>query len=55
MQAPSEEAGGGPHQSGVDVKVYRVEVGASRVEYWLLALNIEESLLVGLRVKAVES
>ncbi|PLB39541.1 uncharacterized protein BDW47DRAFT_124534 [Aspergillus candidus] len=55
VQAPSSEAGGAPHQSTVDVKVYRVEVGASRVEYWLLALNIEESLLVGLRVKAVES
>lgn len=42
-------------QAGVDVKVYRVEVGRSRVEYWVLALDVVEGRIVGLRAKAVET
>ncbi|KAL4867672.1 hypothetical protein BDV12DRAFT_197952 [Aspergillus spectabilis] len=42
-------------ESAVEVKVYRVEVGTSRVEYYVTALNAEEGLLVGLRAKAIES
>lgn len=41
--------------SAVDVKVYRVELGVTRVEYWVLALHVPESRIVGLRAKAVES
>ncbi|PTU19441.1 hypothetical protein P175DRAFT_0533878 [Aspergillus ochraceoroseus IBT 24754] len=42
-------------ESGVDVKVYRLEVGTSRVEYYLLALDGKGGLVVGLRAKAIES
>ena len=42
-------------QSTVDVKVYRVETGSARVEYWILALDAVEGHMVGLRAKAVES
>ncbi|KAL5340704.1 hypothetical protein BJX70DRAFT_92334 [Aspergillus crustosus] len=42
-------------ESAVEVKVYRVEVGTSRVEYYVTALNAPEGLLVGLRAKAIES
>ncbi|KAF3482707.1 uncharacterized protein GIQ15_02031 [Arthroderma uncinatum] len=38
---------------GKDVRVYRVQHGATRVEYWLLALGQET--LVGLKARAVES
>ncbi|KAL6232270.1 hypothetical protein BDW75DRAFT_243139 [Aspergillus navahoensis] len=42
-------------ESAVEVKVYRVEVGTSRVEYYITALDGEGALLVGLRAKAIES
>jgi hypothetical protein len=42
-------------ESAVEVKVYRVEVGTSRVEYYITALDEEGGLLVGLRAKAIES
>lgn len=42
-------------ESAVEVKVYRVEVGTSRVEYYITALDGEGGLLVGLRAKAIES
>ncbi|KAL2832947.1 hypothetical protein BDW59DRAFT_138955 [Aspergillus cavernicola] len=45
----------GGDSSAVDVKVYRVEVGTSRVEYYVLALGGEEGVIVGFRAKAVES
>ncbi|PYH44262.1 uncharacterized protein BP01DRAFT_321678 [Aspergillus saccharolyticus JOP 1030-1] len=56
--AASQASGGGEpgvEEADVDVKVYRVEVGSSRVEYYVLALDVEGGLLVGLRAKAVES
>ncbi|KAL4968584.1 uncharacterized protein BDV14DRAFT_196886 [Aspergillus stella-maris] len=46
--------GSGGDEGSVDVKVYRVETGSSRVEYWVVALD-GEGLLVGLRAKAIES
>ncbi|KAE8144653.1 hypothetical protein BDV25DRAFT_145409 [Aspergillus avenaceus] len=53
--AATEASGGGIDESAVEVKVYRVETGTSRVEYYVLALNVEDSLLVGLKAKAVET
>lgn len=43
------------NESDVEVKVYRVEVGHSRVEYWVVALDGVEGKIVGLRAKAIES
>ncbi|KAL4933559.1 uncharacterized protein BDV17DRAFT_287209 [Aspergillus undulatus] len=44
----------GGDEGAVEVKVYRVETGSSRVQYWVVALD-GEGLLVGLRAKAIES
>ncbi|OJJ47089.1 hypothetical protein ASPZODRAFT_15772 [Penicilliopsis zonata CBS 506.65] len=41
-------------QAGVDVKVYRVEVGSSTVEYWVVALDAG-GRLVGLKAQGVET
>lgn len=41
--------------SGVEVKVFRIEVGSSRVEYWVVALEMGEGRIVGFRTKAVET
>lgn len=43
------------NESEVDVKIYRVEVGHTRVEYWIVALDAAEGKIVGLRAKAIES
>ncbi|CAI7672375.1 unnamed protein product [Penicillium pancosmium] len=42
-------------QSAVEVKVYRVELSSTKLEYWVLALDAPEGRVVGLRAKAVES
>ncbi|KAJ5569553.1 uncharacterized protein N7459_008983 [Penicillium hispanicum] len=42
-------------QSAVDVKVYRVELSSTKLEYWILALDAAEGRVVGLRAKSVES
>lgn len=42
-------------ESGVEVKIYRVEIGRARVEYWILALDAANGNIVGLRAKAIES
>ncbi|GLI75644.1 hypothetical protein PoHVEF18_003906 [Penicillium ochrochloron] len=42
-------------QSGVEVKVYRVELTSTKLEYWVLALDVAGSRVVGLRAKAFES
>ncbi|CAL5869755.1 uncharacterized protein PFLUO_LOCUS3985 [Penicillium psychrofluorescens] len=55
VRAAAVEKAEGEDQSKVDVKVYRVELDSTRVEYWVLALHAPESRLVGLRAKAVES
>lgn len=38
-----------------DVKVYRVETGGARVEYYVLGLDVKGGRVVGLRARAVES
>lgn len=38
---------------GSDVRVYRVELGGTRVEYWVVGL--EGGKLVGLKALAIES
>ncbi|PGH14748.1 hypothetical protein AJ80_05792 [Polytolypa hystricis UAMH7299] len=38
-----------------EVKVYRVEMGSTRAEYWVVGLQREEGRIVGLKAKAVES
>ncbi|KAH8706006.1 hypothetical protein BGW36DRAFT_422529 [Talaromyces proteolyticus] len=42
-------------ESEIDVKVYRVEVGHNRIEYWVVALSATNGNIVGFRAKAVES
>ncbi|BAE59905.1 hypothetical protein AFCA_009116 [Aspergillus flavus] len=54
VRAAAAESSGGD-ESAVDVKVFRVEVGPSRIEYYILAVDAEKSLVVGLRTKAVET
>ncbi|PKX98991.1 uncharacterized protein P174DRAFT_437436 [Aspergillus novofumigatus IBT 16806] len=56
--AVAQTFGGGEpgiDESDVEVKVYRVEVGKSRVEYYILGLDAEGGTIVGLRAKAIES
>lgn len=56
--AATQASGGGEKvvdESAIEAKVYRVEVGPSRVEYWIVALDVEGGKLVGLKAKAVES
>ncbi|KAJ9300856.1 hypothetical protein DTO271G3_2020 [Paecilomyces variotii] len=56
--AATQASGGGEKvidEAAVDVKVYRVEIGPSRVEYWIVALDVEGGKLVGLKAKAIES
>ncbi|ODM17714.1 hypothetical protein SI65_06502 [Aspergillus cristatus] len=47
-------AASGPDED-VEVKVYRVEVGSSRVEYFVLGLDTEKGRVVGLKARAVET
>ncbi|KJK60423.1 hypothetical protein P875_00053360 [Aspergillus parasiticus SU-1] len=54
VRAAAAESSGGD-ESAVDVNVYRVEVGLSRIEYYILAVDAKKSLVVGLRTKAVET
>jgi hypothetical protein len=54
VRAAAVQSSGGD-ESAVEIKVYRVETGTSRVEYYVTALDAEGSLLVGLRAKAIES
>ncbi|KAJ6100158.1 hypothetical protein N7467_001693 [Penicillium canescens] len=42
-------------QEAVELKVYRIEITTTRIEYWILALHAPEKKIVGLRAKAVES
>ncbi|KAF7168933.1 hypothetical protein CNMCM5623_001827 [Aspergillus felis] len=56
--AVAQAFGGGEpgiDESDVEVKVYRVEVGKSRVQYYILGLDAEGGTIVGLRAKAIES
>ncbi|KAJ5325817.1 uncharacterized protein N7506_008919 [Penicillium brevicompactum] len=48
------EAGAENDKSG-ELKIYRVEITSTKIEYWVLALHKPESRIVGLRAKAVES
>jgi hypothetical protein len=55
VRAAAVEGDSNADPSTVDIKVYRVELSSTKVEYWVLALDVSEGLLVGLRAKAVES
>lgn len=55
VRAAAVENDSDADESAVDVKVYRVELSSTKLEYWVLALEGLESKLVGLRAKAVES
>lgn len=55
MRAAAVERDPAADQSAVDVKVYRVEISRTKLEYWVLALEGVEGRVVGLRAKAVES
>lgn len=39
----------------VDVKVYRVELTSTKLEYYVLALDKADGRIVGLRAKSIES
>ncbi|KAL3458241.1 hypothetical protein BJX64DRAFT_280021 [Aspergillus heterothallicus] len=54
VRAAAVQSSGGD-ESAAEVKVYRVETGTSRVEYYVTALDAEGGLIVGLRAKAIES
>lgn len=41
--------------SGAEVKVYRVEIGTSRVEYFVLGLDGDKGRVVGFKAAAVET
>ncbi|KAJ5215475.1 uncharacterized protein N7498_001882 [Penicillium cinerascens] len=53
--AAAVEGDSSADKSAVDIKVYRVELSSTKIEYWILALEPSEGRLVGLRAKAVES
>ncbi|KAJ5081921.1 hypothetical protein NUU61_010185 [Penicillium alfredii] len=55
VRAAAVEQAADSDPSGVDVKVYRVELTSTKLEYWVLALAAPEGRLVGLRAKAVET
>lgn len=55
VRAAAVEGDSDADQSAVDIKVYRVELSSTKVEYWVLALEPAEGRLVGLRAKSVES
>ena len=58
LRAVREAVGASPGSgsgSAVDVKIYRVEIGASTVEYWVLALDANDGRIVGVKAKAVET
>lgn len=55
VRAAAVENDPGADKSAVDVKVYRVEMSSTKIEYWVLALEGTESKLVGFRAKSVES
>lgn len=53
--AVAQGSGGAVDEGRVEVKVYRVEVGGSTVEYFVLGLEAKEGWIVGVRAKAVET
>lgn len=55
MRSAAVERDENADQSAVEVKVYRVELSSTKLEYWVLALDVPEGRVVGLRAKAVES
>jgi hypothetical protein len=38
-----------------ETKIYKVHMGGTRLEYWVLALDARGGRIVGLKAKAVES
>jgi hypothetical protein len=55
VRSAAVEKDGDADQSGVDVKVYRVELTSTKLEYWVLALDVPGGRVVGLRAKAFET
>lgn len=58
LRAVKEAASGGAgagKESAVEVKVYRVEIGRSRVEYFVLGLDGDKGRVVGFKASAVET
>lgn len=53
--AQRSAAGVGEDEADVEVRVYKVEVGPSRVEYFVIGLESQGGWVVGVRAKAVES
>lgn len=45
----------GSDEGAVELRVYRVEVGSSTVEYFVLGLEANEGWVVGTRARAVET
>lgn len=49
------EAAPGTDGSDAEVRVYRLEIGSTRAEYWVLALDGKGGRILGLKARAVES
>ena len=49
------KAASGSDKSDVGVKVYRIEMGSTRLEYWVLALDEKGERIVGMKARGVES
>ncbi|KAJ5753460.1 uncharacterized protein N7511_007613 [Penicillium nucicola] len=55
VRAAAAEKNPDATEEAVELKVYRIEITTTRIEYWILALHAPEKKIVGLRAKAVES
>ncbi|OQD81565.1 hypothetical protein PENANT_c026G02537 [Penicillium antarcticum] len=55
VRAAAAEKNPDATEEAVELKVYRIEITTTRIEYWILALHAPEKTIVGLRAKAVES
>jgi hypothetical protein len=55
VRAAAAEKNPDATEEAVELKVYRIEITTTRIEYWILALHAADKKIVGLRAKAVES
>jgi hypothetical protein len=55
VQTAVSTSSAGSTKGDVEVKIYRVQLGGTRAEYWVLALDAHGNRVVGMKAKAVES
>ena len=51
----SKDKTDGENENENEVKVYRVGISHSNVEYWVIGLDVSNKRIVGVRAKAVET